>query len=139
MLGCGQVAALGCGQVAAGADDSASLLRVLNGAPSSFASALGAGGGGTYAWVTPAGDLYTWGRGVPAGILGHGDTPLDEPQPKLVCIHPLILQPLFCCNCVLQVLALCHIKTFTRRAVKDAQVRFAQLFRPSRKINRGLE
>jgi hypothetical protein len=77
---------LGCGQVAAGADDSACLLRVLNGSPSSFASAVGAGGGGTYAWVTPAGDLYTWGRGVPAGILGHGDTPLDEPQPKLVCI-----------------------------------------------------
>jgi hypothetical protein len=60
-------------------------------------------------------------------------------SPSSYASQPLILQPLFCCNCVLQVLALCHIKTFTRRAVKDAQVRFAQLFRPSRKINRGLE
>ncbi len=79
LLACGQVGSAG----GALADECSSLPRVLNGAPASFASSVSAGGGGTFAWVTPAGDLYTWGRG-PAGILGHGDVPSDEPQPKLV-------------------------------------------------------
>jgi hypothetical protein len=65
-------------------------------------------------------------RCTPAGILGHGDAQTDEPQPKLVrATSAEIINLLHQKMTYSQVLALHHIKSFSGRGVKDAQVQAA--------------